>query len=160
MKTSHTKMPVATKSFSFLRFFLRISIPVLKSSVAFSWHVTDGKRGLGATAGLSSSVFYPCAAGQASSGARKSIGNYFRELLYSSPRFTAEKKYDCPAMALMGILRGQRSLRNLQLLQPRSCPASGCPTPGRGNPWPQRKTRLAAPRPARPPANPYPVSRL
>ena len=62
--------------------FAALTIPVLKSSVVFSWHVTNVDHSLGATAGLSSSVFYPCTAGQASSGAHKSIGDYFLELLY------------------------------------------------------------------------------
>jgi len=56
-------------------------MPVLKSSVFFSWHVTDGNDGLGATAGLSSSARIENTAGQASSGAHKLIGDYFRELL-------------------------------------------------------------------------------
>jgi hypothetical protein len=51
------------------------SIPVLKSSVVFSWHAADGNHGLGATAGLSSSARIENPAcrgtGQASSGARK-----------------------------------------------------------------------------------------
>ena len=41
--------------------------------------MTDGNRGLGATAGLSSSAGRENTAGQASSGTRKSIGDYFHE---------------------------------------------------------------------------------
>ena len=73
-------------------------IPVLKSSVVFSWHVTDGNHGLGATAGLSSSVRIEDTAGQASSGARKSIRDYFREIYMAVSRGTTRPRLDYPPL--------------------------------------------------------------